>query len=352
MLIVLFVLSLAADPPPETEAPVERSAKLRREDRRAFVDAKRVERLKRSFFQRTLSSHPFVQPQFVASAIPTSHLGLGIGGAGIIVEGSDPSTGAARRSTYAAGLAALDGSIRIGKWVGLGAGLDGIAGVGGTPRAALDYGAAAGFGWSARAIVRVLHRESTALSIGPHMFGGAARALVLQPGFEYVFGRVTDFIADESTIEDIEIGPADLQEVAARTVRRVQSVGGGARVGLAQAFGRFVGLQVGLDGGGQTQRLEFYDGQARNVRSSAGYLRVGAALGVDAGQVPFAAQLEYDADMKFGAGAERGEFRLTHQLGLGLYMNGLTNTIGLLAAAELADDQISLGGLLSFRSYF
>jgi hypothetical protein len=343
VLITLFVLCLVAAPASEAEAP---------KDRRAVVDSKRVERLQRSFFQRTLSSHPFVQPRFVASAIPTSHLGLGFGGAGVSVEGSDPSTGAARRSTYLAGLATLDGGIRIGKWVGFGAQFDGIAGVGGTPKAALDVGAAAGFRWGVHGLVRVLHRPSTALSVGASVAGGDGRGLLLQPGFEYLVDHVNQLIEDGPSIEDIIVDRAELQDVAARSVRRVQAIGGGARVGLAQAFGRFVGLQVGLDGGGRTRRLRYDDGQARNVRSSMGYLRAGAALGFDAGLIPLAVLLEYDADMEFGADANGDTFRVAHRTDVGLFLNGLTHTIGVLAIGEFAEGQTNLGGLLSFRSYF
>lgn len=350
VLNALFSLCLLAAPP-EPEV-VSDTPPVGKPDRRTVVDAKRIERLKRSFFQRTLWSHPFVQPQFIASALPTTHMGFGLGLARVRVDGSDPETGAARRSTYRAGFGALDGGVRITKWFGLAARLDGVAGVGGTPNAALDYGAAAGFGWSTRALVRLVQGKSTALSIGPNVFGSDARALLLQPGFEYVVGRINDFIDDGVQIEDFGIEPGELQNVADQSVRRSRSIGAGVQVGLAQAFGRFVGLQVGLEGGGQRQRLQYNDGQAHDDRSRAGYLRTGAALSFDAGVVPLAAMVEYNANMSFGSVGGDDGFRVAHQTGVGLFLNGLTHTIGLLGAAELAGNQITLGAHVNFRAYF
>lgn len=305
----------------------------------------------RSFEQRSLAGHPFVRPQFVASALPISFFSLGVGAAGVRVRGEEPGTGEARTSSYVAGLGGLSGGARISKWVGISGGVDGVFGVGGSRESVLDAGASAAFGWDLDGVVRVLHRNGTALAIGPEFSGGRGRGIVLRPGFEYVLGKVVEIVQEAEQSGEVEVDPKELDEVALRSRRRSGSFRGGGRVALAQAITPYFGMQFAISGGGLYQRLRYYDTAARTAVVSGGYLRPGAALSVQTGRVPIAIMVEYAALVSFAAGAAKGRASAAHDLGLGLFFNGLTQTIGVQAAASFMGGEISAGALFTLITY-
>jgi len=356
MLTALFLLALgepAVTPgvEPSSAAASDAPVDLIRKERRERDEARRERRLKRSYEQRTLAGHMFVRPQFVGSALPISFFSLGVGAAGVLVRGQDPATGAARRSAYVAGVGGLYGGARITRWVGISGGVNGLVGVGGSREAVLDAGASAALGWDLDAIVRVLHRRGTALAVGAEFSGAHGRGLVLRPGFEYVLTKVVEYIKEAEDEGEVVVDPRELEEIALRSLRRSASFRGGARVAFAQAITPYFGLQLGLAGGGQRQRLRYYDTAARVAESSGGYLRPGIALSAQTGRVPIAIMVEYNSLMSFGAGATKGQFTAAHDVGLGLFFNGLTQTIGVQSAASFIGDRISAGAMFTLITY-
>ncbi len=347
--VLVFFTIVEPAPSPAAEDPADPTVKQRQH--RARDEARRARRLERSYEQRTLAGHSFIRPQFTASALPVSYVSLGIGAAGVRVRADDPTTGEARRSAYAAGIGSLYAGARITRWVGLSGGVNGLVGVGGNKQAALDVGAAAELGWDLDAIVRVVHRSSTALSLGPELSGARGRGLVLRPGFEYVLGKVVEYIETAEQTGEVVVDPREIEEVALRSLRRSNSFRGGARVALAQSITPYFGMQLAVSGGGQRQRLHYYDGTARTLAATGGYLRTGAALSVATGRVPLAIMLEYNVLMSFATSPAKGQVDAAHDLGLGLFFNGLTQTIGVQSAASFVGDRIAAGAMFTLITY-
>lgn len=305
------------------------------------IDARRIKQLKRSYHQRTLGQHPFVRPQFISSALPTSHFGLTFGGGGILDQRQqDQMNDSRRRPSYLAGAAGADGGIRFNEWVGIDAALTGIAGVSSRAEKLVNLGASAGYTWNAGVVVRALQRETTALSFRPQIRGLGVRGLALNPGFT----ALSNQLAAGSN--------PDLVEAARYTSTRDTALGGLLHVSLAQSITRFVGVQVGVAGGGERQRQRSYDGDDVDAQAARGLFQSGLALSVDTHPVPLAIMAEYNFNLGIGTGEQRGELDIAHNVGGGVYFNALTQVIGVSVAANLADERGALIGLFTFRGYF
>jgi hypothetical protein len=300
------------------------------------VDAKMIARLEKSFEQRSLGYHPFIRPQFVTSALPASHLGSQTGAALVILP---PPEGEEGNTLYAAGVGFVDGGIRFGRWVGLDAGIGGAAGVGGRGGEALDFGASASWNWRASAVVRMLQSRTTALSIRPLIRGSNGTGLSLRPGLKAIAAQAQ---GDDSL---------DFNEASRYMVTQTWTAGGVVHLSLAQSIGRHLGLQVSLGGGASAVGASTYDGEEQTSRASQAEVDGGFALSFDANPVPFALQLEYDVDVGIGLGDLSGNTGVGHNIGLGLYLNGMTNTFGLELAATLGAIT-QLNARLGYRAYF
>ncbi|PRQ03937.1 hypothetical protein [Enhygromyxa salina] len=324
----VVIVEIHDDPPITDEAWRER------------IDARRIEQLKRSYRQRTLGQHPFVRPQFISSALPTSRFGLTFGGGGILDQKREEMMDSSRRASYLAGAAGADGGIRFNEWVGIDAEITGIAGVSRQAERLINLGASAGYTWNASVVVRALQRETTALSFRPQIQGLGVRGLALNPGFSALSNQLAAG------------GAPDLVEAARYTTTVDTALGGLLHVALAQSITRFVGLQVGVAGGGERQRQRAYDGEDQTVQGARGLFQSGLALTVDTHPVPLAIMAEYNFNLGIGTGDQRGDLDIAHNVGGGVYFNALTQVIGVSVAANLADDRGALIGLFTFRGYF
>ncbi|KIG13906.1 hypothetical protein DB30_07459 [Enhygromyxa salina] len=306
---------------------------------RERIDARRIAQLERSYRQRTLGQHPFVRPQFISSALPTSRFGLVFGGGGILDQRRE-QMGSSRRANYLAGAAGADGGIRFNEWVGIDAQITGIAGVSREPEKLVNFGASAGYAWDASVIVRALQRETTALSFRPQVQGLGVRGLALNPGFTALSNQLAAG------------GNLDLIEAARYTTTMDTALGGMLHVALAQSITRFVGLQIGVAGGGQRQRQRSYDGEDIDAQSTRGLFQSGLALSVDTHPVPLAIMAEYNFKLGIGTGDQRGQLDMAHNVGGGVYFNALTQVLGVSVAANLEDERGALLGMFTFRGYF
>lgn len=306
-----------------------------REARLEALDARRLGRVEEAYQQRTLGHFPFVEAALLDSALPASHLGSSLGAAAVINPFDDGTT-----STYVAGRGRLDGGARFGKWVAIDGEIGGAAGLGARGEALLDAGALAVWDWSAGVNVRLVQGETTALSIRPSGFGQRGTVASVGPGLSELMRQA-------------EAGEAvDFVEATRFMTANVATLGGLTSLNLAQSFGRHVGIQATVTGGVERSRVRYYDGVEQEDTSVEGLLAVGGALGFDTNPVPLAIQLEYRYDHVFGTGVQRGLSGFGHNVGFGLFLNGMTNTIGLQATAALGGGQVDVGADLDFRSYF
>lgn len=316
--------------------------KSRRDARLERIDDKEMQRLRSSFEQRALRHHPFVEPLMSDSAFPTTHV-VTESGAGFVMSPTvDEDMGEAGVGGYLAMVGRLGGGVRLGKWVGLVADIRGIAGVGGEAISIEEAGAQASYEGTVGVVVRLFRSEKSGsmLSIRPKFFGSGVTALMLGPGVAELTSQ-----ADE--------GDVDMAEVGSRMARSEWGAGGGASLNYAQALGRRFGMQGSLEGRGERQGASYNDGEDQSYELTAGAFGAGVAFSFDANPVPLALQLAYRYDHVFTPDAYRGMSGGTHGVGLGFYLNGLTNTIGLTSqAAVAATGGLQVDGRLIFAAYF
>lgn len=328
---------------PAPDEPASRTAKLERV---------RLARLKRSYQQRTLNHLPMVRPLLTPFAIPTSYLTLQLGGGAVISESVNSSAGEPSTHYYAAGVGRVELGVRAGELVGVGGSLSGIAGVGGTPEAAANTGASALYQWRLHTVVRVLRRDDMALSLGPELHGEVGRGVVLRPAYEFAVAKVAEAINSGLDPDELALEPGELEAVARQSIRRTSALGGGARLAYAYGVIANLGVQLAISGGGVRDVLRIETDAPQTIRQVTGYLRPGLALDVDAGRVPLAIMIEYATNMRFGTGDERGEVNAGHDLGLAVYFNGLTQTLGVATGAELASGRTVLYALAVVNMFF
>jgi hypothetical protein len=198
-------------------------------------------------------------------------------------------------------------------------------------------GAAAGYAWNGSVVVRALQAKTTALSIRPAVRGTVGTGLQLRPGFE----ALTEQLSEGRDI--------DLTEASRYMISRSWSVGGDLSLALAHAFGRTFGMQLALGGGVERAGGSYYeDGAEQTFSGTLGILNGGVALSFDANPIPLAIMLEYDVDVALAAGG----LGIDHKAGLGVYLNGMTNTVGLELAGITGASGTQLQAGLGFRSYF
>ena len=324
-------------PAPEA-APTGDEADAVVRSRRDVIDVRNAERAARIFRQRALANHPFVTPQLARSALPTSHAATRFGAALVYAPATDSSP---TESLWTAASGGLEGSVRFGRWVALRGELGGTAGLQSAAGDVPQIAAEAGWDVSGGVPIRLVHARSTALTLEP--IGGY---------FDSTQLAVTDTL---STLADqaLEGGGIDVDAATARMVTRAQGGGGGLSLALAQAGGKVFGLQLSV--GGQYQALVLRatdDDGPREVVASQVKVDAGVALSLDANPVPFAVMVEYAVGASVGLGEAAGLTSLQHQVGLGLYLNGLTNTIGVEGFGRLAPGSLSAGAQVLLRAYF
>ena len=330
--MLLSTVALAGEDKPESR----RDARLER------VDDKEMQRLRNSYEQRALRHHPFVDPLMSDSAFPTSHFGTEIG-AGLVTEPSvNEDTGETGTAGYIALLGKVEAGVRLGKWVGLHADVGGAAGVGGDSATIIDAGAAAGYTANLGVTIRLFRSEKsgTMLSLRPKVHTSGGTELVLGPGIEELTRQA-------------ENGDIDLNEVGGHMVRGAWGAGAGGSLNFAQAFGRAFGLQASLEGAALRQGGTYYDGQEQTFQLTSGLLGGGAGFTFDANPVPIALLLEYRYDQNFASTEFVDAASAVHGAGFGIYLNGMTSTIGLVAKAGFeTTGAMQLDARLAFRSYF
>lgn len=317
---------------PEDELQEQSAAAMRRE----AADRRRLARVEKVFIQRSLSNHPFIQPQFVQSSLPTSHLGGGFG-AGVVL---DLTGNTAATAAIAGG---VDVGVRFVKWIGLQAELNGIAGVSagaagedGIP----PIGAFASWDVSGGVPIRVVHLRSLAFT--------------LKPAGHYQDITDVDVSAGLRTVRDqVQAGQdVDLAEAGRSMLSGGRLYGGGLHLALAYSPAAVFGMQVSVGGGAEEIQLTQLEGEVVDIRGAQGTVEAGLALSLDANPVPFAAMLEYGIGMGVGIGELRGNVGVEHRAGLGLYLNGLTNTVGLEVGGVYDGETIVANARLAFRAYF
>ncbi|MCB9680594.1 MAG: hypothetical protein H6733_03910 [Alphaproteobacteria bacterium] len=315
--------------------PAEEPAPTRQEVR----DQKVRDRAGRIFDRRSLGNHPFITPQFAESALVTSYLGSGFGAAAVFYETLD-SDGNQAQGTYVAAAGGLEAGVGFGKWVGLDAHASGLAGVSAVTSGGVQLGAAALWNVGGGLPIRVVQARSTAFTI--------------KPVGDYTDATGVDINAAlQEVVRQSEAGEnLDLVEASRYLLVRTRSYGGGLQLAFAQSAGSLFGLQ--LSAGASYQRIvqTYYDGQPQTATGNGLDVSGGLALSLDFNPVPLAIMAEYGIDVGLGLGDLAGTTDLTHDVGLGLYLNGMTNTVGLQAFVALAQDEIDAGAMLAFRAYF
>jgi hypothetical protein len=185
----------------------------------------------------------------------------------------------------------------------------------------------------------MLQSRTTALSIRPLIRGSNGTGLSLRPGLKAIAAQAQ---GDDSL---------DFNEASRYMVTQTWTAGGVVHLSLAQSIGRHLGLA-----GPAGLLLAVVGAGPDSARTAAqGDLQAevdgGFALSFDANPVPFALQLEYDVDVGIGLGDLSGNTGVGHNIGLGLYLNGMTNTFGLELAATLGAIT-QLNARLGYRAYF
>lgn len=322
-------------PAPETGAEQGSAGDLRREAR----DAKVRDRAVRVVEQRSLGTHPFIPPQHAPSALPTSHLGTKFGAVLVVSSGVD-ADGDPVNGSYVAVAGGLDGGVRFGKWVGLEVNVAGLAGLAGRTDSLLDLGAQAAWQVGGGLPIRMLQARTTALTLRPRGHHMNLTLVDIQPALDELERQ---YDAGESS---------DFQEASRYMLRYIKASGGGLDLALAQSAGSVFGVQIAAGGGLEQLDLTYYDGEEHHVVGAQASVDAGIALSFDFNPVPFAIMLEYAFHADLGLGDLAGPALLEHDVGLGLYLNGLTNTVGLELFAGLGETQIDVGANLAFRAYF
>lgn len=340
-------------PPPledaelETTAaePMVEEATMEAEPTKAEARAEKLQRLNelnaeralRIYQQRSLANHAFITPMFGHSALPTTHLGGAFGASAVI----QPKVTGDGTDVFAAATGDLEAGVRFGKWAGFDADVDGLAGFG--QRATSDSEIRADAAWQFRGGVpiRLVHRPSTAFTLKPTGF--------------YLSGSTLDFQRGLAAIqEQIAAGQEPDTTAASREmITNFQAYGGGLNLALAQAAGSAFGVQLTVGGGLEHLRVQDWEDDAQVIASGlAGRFQSDLALTFDLNPVPLGFMLEYQFDATFGAGDLKSTQYFLHDLGLGLYINGMMNTVGLEAVVQLDLPQITAGAQLVYRSYF
>lgn len=326
--------------PPETPRAEETSRSnpfLERAARREEVQARRLER---AFEQRALKGYPFVPPRLIDFALPTTDITTRLGLGAMIRETEDADTGETVVARSLAGFGRLSAGVRFGRFAGIYTDLGGLAGLGANGDTLVDAGANAAYDFEAGVVVPIrIERTGTAIGFRVKGMGAAGSSIDLGPGIE-------------KATEELQEDDPDFAEVGRYMLSKSWGAGAGASVSLAQAFGSHVALQASVEGGGRAIGATYYDGEDVTVRGSQALTSGGLAFSVDTNPVPLAFMLEYRYDLAIGLGDASGTLTAMHQGGLGLYLNGLMNTIGLELAAATGSGQSRLGAEFVFRAYF
>ncbi len=324
----------------EAEAAEEAEAPSRRALRRDARDAKVMERARKIFDQRSLALHPFITPQFAESALPTSHLASSFGVAGVFAAITNPLTGEPTTSAYLAAGGTLDAGVRFGRWVGLEAAAGGLAGVSAGRDTEFDLSASAAWRVSGGVPVRLLQHRKSALTLKPVGFYSSATTVDVGAGYAELERQIQ---AGEDP---------DFADITTQMLRGAEAYGGALHVAFAHAVGSAFGMQLSAGGGASEFRSGLTREDRPDITASQGLVQGGIALSFDANPVPLAIMLEYGVDARLGLGPLSGIDTVTHEAGVGVYLNGLTNTVGIEASVGVGPTQINAGADLAFRAYF
>jgi hypothetical protein len=259
-------------------ASISRAQEMDTERPQKVNEAYKCEEENASFGRRTLQGHTFVLPTGFESAFLTTHFGFVQGFSYLVIE--DVEVGGANRImdlTLAGVMERFRLGVRFSEWFNAFASIEGQVLTGAEPKSALFRGAGASLTWEGGFGNRLFRNERTGTQLAAFIKARGKYGRDLVP-----FALVEALLAQtEETVDDILEG--DLVQVL---LSKEDSLTFGAAMSAAQAIGRYVGLQVGLEGllGGASYQTTYLQ---QEVMTSANRQVVGIGTAITGSAAPY-----------------------------------------------------------------
>lgn len=301
------------------------------------------------FGDRTMKGHTFIYPILQEGAFNTMHFGTRLGAAVFSVP--NVPTGALGTLTLnAAGLAQdFDLGIEILPWLGVYGTGDGTVVTGSDFESAIVFGGQFSFSGEGGVVVRLVRVESTGTQVSARLFGGGGTGLNLDTDnlLTAVLGQTGQTL---NTILKGGIGNLILTPTGSYTF--------GGSVHGAQALGRYVGLQLAVEGRNTWQTVSPYVvSMNANQDETTSTTAVSTSAGVDVdgspAGVPLGAMVEYKGEFDAASppsGASTTAF--VNTIAVGLYYTGRRDLLlGLGGKTELGLSELGQSASIYYGQF-